>query len=85
MQPNIFKRLYPVILVTLIVLISAVILNFTNVITKDKIAEQETALARGILEDMFPNMTSLTMENDIYMVLENDATIGYGFVAVGNG
>ena len=85
MQPNIFKRLYPVILVTLIVLVSAVLLGFTYDITKDKIAEQEVAQVRGLLKEMFPNMTSLTLENDIYAVLENDTTIGYGFVAVGTG
>jgi Na+-translocating ferredoxin:NAD+ oxidoreductase subunit G len=84
-QPNIFKRLYPVILVTLIVLVSAVMLGFTNDITKEKIAEQESAQVRGMLEEMFPSMTSLTLENDIYVVLENDTTIGYGFVAVGTG
>lgn len=85
MQPDIFKRLYPVILVTLIVLVSAVLLSFTDDITRGKIAEQEVAQVRGMLEEMFPNMTSLTLENDIYMVLENDTTIGYGFVAVGRG
>jgi len=84
-QPNIFKRLYPVILVTLIVLVSAVLLGFTYDITKEKIAEQEVAQVRGMLKEMFPNMTSLTLENDIYAVLENDTTIGYGFVAVGRG
>lgn len=85
MQPNIFKRLYPVILVTFIVLVSAVLLSFTDDITRGKIAEQEVAQVRSVLEEMFPNMTSLTLENDIYMVLENDTTIGYGFVAVGRG
>lgn len=85
MQPNIFKRLYPVILVTLIVLVSAVLLGFTNDITKDKIAGQESAQVQGMLKEMFPNMTSFTLENDIYAVLENDTTIGYGFVAVGTG
>lgn len=85
MQPNIFKRLYPVILVTLIVLVSAVLLGFTYDITREKIAEQEVAQVRGMLKEMFPNMTSLTLENDIYVVLENDTTIGYGFVAVGKG
>ena len=85
MQPDIFKRFYPVILVTFIVLVSAVLLSFTYDITKEKIAEQEVAQVRGMLKEMFPNMTSLTLENDIYAVLENDTTIGYGFVAVGKG
>lgn len=85
MQPDIFKKFYPVILVTLIVLISAVLLGLVDNATRGKIAEQEVAQVRGILEEMFPNMTSLTLEDDIYLVLEDDTTIGYGFVAVGSG
>ena len=85
MQPDIFKRFYPVILVTLIVLISAVLLGLTDNATRGKIAEQEVAQVRGYLGEMFPNMTSLTREDDIYLVLEDDTTIGYGFVAVGSG
>ena len=85
MQPDILKRLYPVILVTLIVLVSAVLLGFTYDITKDKIAEQEVAQVRSVLEEMFPGMTSLAVEDDIYVVLEDDTTIGYGFIAVGSG
>jgi len=85
MQPNIFKRFYPVILVTLIVLASAALLSVTDACTSDKIAEQEGGKVKGMLKEMFPNMTKSTLENDVHTVFDDGTPIGYGFVATGTG
>ncbi len=84
-MPNIFKRFYPVILVTLIVLVSAVLLGFTNGITQPLIEAQEYGEVQSQLEVMFPDMTEFSVENDIFTIKKGDATIGYGFLATGQG
>ena len=87
MQPKegILKRLYPIILLTIVILASVVLLSFTNNYTKDLIAEQALAVMRGQLAAMFPEMTSFTAQNDIFIVKAGDKTIGYAFVAKGKG
>jgi len=87
MQPKegILKRLYPVILLTVVILASVVLLSFTNLYTKDLIAEQALAQMKGQLQGMFPEMTTFTAEKDIFVVKAGDKTIGYAFVANGKG
>jgi len=87
MQPreSIIKRLYPVILLTVVILASVVLLSFTNLYTKDLIAEQALAVMRGQLQTMFPEMTSFTAEKDIFVVKAGEKTVGYAFVANGKG
>ncbi len=87
MQPKegILKRLYPVILLTIVILASVVLLSFTNLYTKDLIAEQALAQMKSQLQTMFPDMTSFGAQNDIFIVKAGDKTIGYAFVANGKG
>jgi electron transport complex protein RnfG len=87
MQPNqgILKKLYPVILLTIVILTSVVLLSFTNSITEDKIKEQANAQMKVQLVAMFPDMTDYSLTKDIYVVKQSGKTIGYAFTATGKG
>jgi len=87
MQPNegILKKLYPVILLTIVILISVVLLSFTNSITEDKIKEQANAQMKVQLVAMFPDLTTFTEQNGVFIVKAGDKTIGYAFIATGKG
>lgn len=87
MQPKegIIKRLFPVMLLTLVILASVVFLSFTNFYTKDLIEQQVKEQMRVQLAAMFPDMTSFTAQGDILIVKSGDRTVGYAFVASGRG
>jgi electron transport complex protein RnfG len=87
MQPkeSILRRLYPVILITIVILASVVLLSFTNLYTKDLIAEQAKAALKAQLQSMFPDMTTFDTQKDIYIIKAQDKTIGYAFIANGKG
>ncbi len=84
-QPNLLKKLYPVILVTVVVFVSVFFLSFANRFAAPKIKEQEDAATLAPLKSMFPDMTGSTLQNDIYILKANDKTIGYAFLATGIG
>lgn len=79
------KKLYPIILLTVIVLDSAVLLNYTNSITAPVIAEQGNTQVIEALERIFPDMTGYEVQNDIFVIDQDGNTIGYGFQATGSG
>lgn len=87
MQPNegILKKLYPVALLTLVILASVVLLSFTDAYTAPLIDAQKSGAMKDQLAAMFPTMTQFTLTNDIYVVKAGDKTIGYAFIATGNG
>ncbi len=87
MQPkeSIAKRLYPIGLLTIVILASVVLLSFTNLYTKDLIAEQAKEVMRGQLLTMFPDMTNFDTKGDLFIVKASDKTIGYAFIANGKG
>lgn len=87
MQPNegFLKKFYPVILVTVVVLVSAVSLSFVNRFASVKIKAQQDAAALVPLKGFFPDMTDYRLENDIYVMLANEKPVGYAFKAVGTG
>jgi electron transport complex protein RnfG len=87
MQPNqgIIKRFYPIILLTIVILISVVLLSFTNSFAAEKIQAQADAQTKAMLVAMFPDMTDYSLTKDIYVVKASGKTIGYAFIATGKG
>lgn len=82
---DLIKRYYPVILLVIVVLISADMLSFSDILTGPILAqrEQEAILAR--LEETFPDMTESVIIDDVYVVTADDKIIGYAFLAKGLG
>ncbi len=89
MQPNpndnIIKRLYPVILLTVVILASVVLLSFVNAYTEPRILAQAVERAKGQLKELFPDMTDVKLVNDIYVVSASGKTIGYAYTATCTG
>lgn len=88
MQSNesLFKRLYPVILLTGVILISVVLLSFTNSYTSVLIDQQAKEILRSQLKVIFPDMDNFTEQNGVYILKgSNDQTVGYAFSAIGTG
>ena len=82
---DLIKRYYPVILLVIVVLISADLLSFSDVLTGPILAqrEQEAILAR--LKETFPDMTEPVIIDDVYVVTADNKIIGYAFLAKGMG
>ncbi|MEA3239112.1 MAG: RnfABCDGE type electron transport complex subunit G [Candidatus Bipolaricaulota bacterium] len=81
------REFWPVIFLTLVVLISIVALTLTNGITKDKIAQAKQDAITEMLATLFPNMESFTYDEDggLYTVLAAGEPIGHAFMAQGRG
>ena len=83
---NNLKQFYPVIFITIIVLISISLLAFTNSITKDQIQINTVKKITEMLGNMFPQMDHYETQQDIYVVKNSDnSTVGYAFLATGKG
>ena len=79
------KKFYPIILLTVIVLDSAVMLNYTNSITAPVIAEQGNKQVIEALERIYPDMSGYDVQEGVFIIDQAGTTIGYGFEAAGAG
>ncbi|MHB1335429.1 MAG: FMN-binding protein [Candidatus Humimicrobiaceae bacterium] len=79
------NRFYPVIFLAVIVFVAVVLLMYVNNITSAKILEQREAKIVAQLENIFPDMDKYELKDDIYIILKNNETIGYTFIAKGRG
>jgi electron transport complex protein RnfG len=89
MQPKegLLKRCYPLIMLTLVIMVSVILLSFTNTWAEPLIQEQQNATKMVQLKSMFPDMTTFTPSADktVDIVKQVDKIIGYAFTATGNG
>ena len=78
---------FPVVFLTLIVVISVVALTLTDGITKDKIALAKKEAIAETLATLFPKMDDFTVdeESDLYTPLANGKSLGYAFMATATG
>ncbi len=76
---------YPIILLTLVVLVSVALLMGLNTVTEPIIEAQREAAIIRILEEIFPGMTEFVLEDGIYYIFEDDQEQGYAFIASGSG
>jgi len=79
------NKFYPVIFLAVIVFIAVVLLMYVNNITTAKILEQREAKIVDQLENIFPDMDRYELKDEIYIVIKNNETIGYTFIAKGRG
>ncbi len=79
------SKFYPVIFLAVIVFVAVVLLMYVNNITTAKILEQREAKIIAQLENIFPDMDSYELRDEIYIVKKNNETIGYTFIARGRG
>jgi len=81
------REFWPVIFLTLVVVISIVALTLANGITKDKIVQAKQDAVAEMLATLFPNMESFTYDEDggLYTVLAGSEPIGHAFMAQGRG
>jgi electron transport complex protein RnfG len=79
------KELYPIIFITLVVLISISLLTFTNHVTEAKREEQRELRVTEMLSEMFPDMSRYEFIDEIYVVYDDTSIIGYAYIAQGKG
>ena len=85
MKVNMLRGVFPIIFITIVTFLSVALVTWTDSITSDKIEEQKEQQIQSMLQDIFPNMSEYTFEDDIYTIYSNGAGIGYAFLAVGKG
>jgi len=78
-------KAYPIVLLTVVVLVSVALLMALNSITAPVIEAQRKAEIIELLEDIFPQMTDFSYENEVYHILEDGQEAGYAFIASGSG
>ncbi len=79
------KELYPIIFITLVVLISISLLAFSDHITEAKRIEQRELRVTRMLSEMFPDMSRYESIDEIYVVYDDTIVIGYAYIARGKG
>jgi len=80
-----FKEIFPIIFITMIIFISVGLLALTDSITRDMRESQREQKISRMLNEMYPEMTDYTFENDIYTVFADDTIAGYAYLAEGKG
>jgi len=79
------KKLYPVIFLTLIVLISVSLLLYINSFTSRVVEAKNREKIRAVLEEVFPDLTDFEEDGDIYLIYTEDVLQGYAFSTSGSG
>ncbi len=81
------KGFWPVIFLTLVVIVAIVALTLTNGITKDKIVQAKKQAVAEMLATLFPDMQSFEYDeaSGLYTVLSGGEPIGHAFMAHGRG
>lgn len=85
MKKGIFKKIYPIFLLTIVVFISVSLLVVINNITLPRVKAQQKAEIENLLVKIFPKMSDYEYKNEIYFIYEDGKEIGYAFLAVGKG
>jgi electron transport complex protein RnfG len=79
------SEFYPILAVTVVVFISVAVLGGLDSVTRDMIEYQKELKVQRMLNEIFPDMTSYTSEDDIYIISADGTEIGYAFLAIGKG
>ncbi len=85
MKADTLQKIFPVISVTIVVLIAVTLLSLTDTAVRPMIEWQKEQKIQRMLFEIFPDMTEHTLQGDIYTVSANGAEIGLAFLAVGKG
>lgn len=76
---------YPIVFLTLIVLISVSLLLYINTFTSEIVETQKQAKIKAALEQIFPELTGFEEDGEIFIIYEGDDIAGYTFIASGSG
>lgn len=79
------NKLYPVIWLSIVVIISVVILAAVNGVTSSVLEQRKIEETGGILEVIFPQMDRYEIEDEIYVIYQDEGKAGYAFIASGSG
>ncbi len=79
------KRLYSIVFLTLVVLISVSLLLWINSYTSVVVEELRKAKIKSILESIYPELTRFEESGEIFIVYEDENIAGYTFIATGRG
>jgi len=79
------KGSYPIVFLTLIVLISVSLLLYINTFTSEIVETQKQAKIKAALEQIFPELTGFEEDGEIFIIYEGDDIAGYTFIASGSG
>jgi len=85
MKVNMLRGVFPIIFITIVTFLSVALVTWTASITSAKIEYQKEQQIQSMLQDMFPDMSRYTFEDDIYTIYADGADVGYAFLAVGKG
>lgn len=79
------KGSYPIVFLTLIVLISVSLLLYINTFTSEVVEALNQAKIKAALEQIFPELTKFEEDGDLYIVYKDNDIAGYTFAASKNG
>ncbi|MFH1662903.1 MAG: FMN-binding protein [Chloroflexota bacterium] len=81
------QKIYPIMFVTLVVLISVTLLVFTESFTSAELEARQQQQVVDQLGNIFPEIDDFdySEESEIYTLYAGGGTIGYAFLAVGAG
>ncbi len=79
------RKVFPVILLTVVVAICVSLLTAVGGITLPRIEAMEKERILSMLSETFPDLTRYSLEEEIYTIYTEEDVIGYAFIAVGNG
>jgi electron transport complex protein RnfG len=79
------RRFYPIVFLTIIVLVSVSLLLYINTFTSGVVEAQNRAKIQSVLESIFPGLTDFEEDGDLFIIYEGDSVAGYTFLASGNG
>lgn len=82
---EVLSQYYPILAVTVVVFISVALLGGLDSVTRDMIEYQKELKVQRMLNEIFPDMTSYTSEDDIYIISSDGTGIGFAFLAIGKG
>lgn len=79
------NKAYPIIFLAIIVIISVTLLVAVSSLTSPVLETREAEEIKGILENIFPEMSSYEIEDEIYVIYQDGEKTGYGFKTAGGG
>lgn len=86
MKSSLISKFYPVIFITVVVIIMASLLALTDSFTWTKLKAQQDQQTLEMLKEIFPEVSYYVLEDDIYTIYNyRKSVIGYAFYAKGLG
>ena len=79
------NKAYPVVFLAIIVTVSVVLLIGVNSLTSSIVESRRVEEITGILEKIFPEMSQYELEDEVYIIYQDNEKVGYAFKASGSG